>query len=321
MPQHSSFPIFMRAESYQNPKTGKPQYSAIGFYLSEKYDGQRAQWLAKENCLISRYGNRVQAPDWFIRPLLDVQYPLDGELFLGYNNWDLTGLFRSNRKQDLLWKSVKLIIFDIADQSAGTYRERRLKLESLFSERGWGRGWGSGQDGHIILIESKLAVDRSSIDAEFKKVIDKGGEGLMLNNPDRHYQDGKCDAILKYKKTMNEECIIVEYKMGNGRLSGKLGSFIVHPIEDGLAQPHRQFGLTALNESIRANYLVTHPIGTILHYRCAELTKAGIPKHPVYLGICKTVPVRLEETKAALDVQDTQAIGDSDTVSLDSFSQ
>ena len=33
-------PLFMRAESYLNRKTRKPDYSATGYFLSEKFDGQ-----------------------------------------------------------------------------------------------------------------------------------------------------------------------------------------------------------------------------------------------------------------------------------------
>ena len=269
-------PIFMRAESYLNRKTQLPEYSANGYYITEKFDGQRAQWDYETGNLISRYGNKINCPIWFLEKLRGLKCAVDGELFFGYDTWDLTGLFRSSRPDDALWKRVKFMVFDIADPNGGTYMERRKRLERLICD-----------DEHIKLVPYVIAVNRSMIEAEFKNVISRGGEGIMLNNPHYMYRDGKCAGILKYKKIMDDECVIVGYKMGNGRLNGMLGSFIVHPIEDGQPISSREFSMAGINDHIRANYKHTHPIGTLLHYRCAELTKSGKPKHPVYLGICR----------------------------------
>src|SRR6185503_14134833 len=49
-----------------------------GWWMSEKLDGVRAYWDGKQ--MLSRQGNKLHAPDWFIDKLPD--HPLDGELFL-----------------------------------------------------------------------------------------------------------------------------------------------------------------------------------------------------------------------------------------------
>jgi DNA ligase-1 len=273
----------MRAESYINRKTQQPEYAASGYYISEKFDGQRAQWDPGKQCFISRYGNTINCPQWFLNYFSGLKIPIDGELFMGYGNWDLTGIFRSQRPDETLWKKVRLILFDIADSNAGTYEARRLKLEDLNLK--W--NWEGASSGHVEIVPVRRAESRKDIEEEFKRVTARGGEGIMLNSPYHLYHDGKNSAILKYKQVMDDECVIVNYKMGNGRLAGKLGSFVVHPIEDGQPIKSREFSLAGINDAIRANYKHTHKIGTVLHYRCAELTKDGKPKHPVYLGICK----------------------------------
>jgi DNA ligase-1 len=274
-------PIFMRAESYINRKTQQPEYTASGYYISEKFDGQRAQWDPSKQCFISRYGNIISCPEWFICHFRGLTIPIDGELFMGYGNWDLTGLFRTVHPDEDMWKKVRLILFDIADVTAGTYEVRRKSLEALFLK------WNWEATGQVEVVPVRRVESRKDIEEEFKKIIALGGEGVMLNNPFRHYSDGKTSAILKYKQVMDDECVIVGYKMGNGRLSGMLGSFIVYPIVDGKPLKAREFSLAGINDSIRASYKHTHKVGTVLHYRCAELTKSGKPKHPVYLGICK----------------------------------
>ena len=288
-------PLFMRAESYVNRKTRQPDYSATGYFLSEKFDGQRAQWDPIQNQLISRYGNTITCPAWFLGHFHGLTVPVDGELFMGYGNWDLTGLFRQVNPDEGLWRRVKFIVFDIADTSAGTFIERRAKLESLYRERGWG--------GCIELATIKQVHSSEEIKEEFDKVIARGGEGVMLNSPLYTYCDGKTAGILKYKHVMDEQCLIVNYKMGKGRLDGKLGSFVVYPIENGQPQKQREFSLSGMNDAVRESYVHTHPIGTVLTYRCAEMTKDGKPKHPVYLGIyrgtCMKVPTRPKITLKA----------------------
>ena len=277
----ASAPIFMRAESYINRKTRLPEYSATGYYISEKFDGQRAQWNPDSQQLISRYGNTINCPMWFLDNFQGLTDRVDGELFMGYGNWELTGLFRTIKPDEELWKKVRFIVFDIADLNGGTYEVRRKRLSRLFHERGWDKV------PQIELVPIKVADSRKMIEEEFNKVIARGGEGIMLNSPYHLYHDGKTSGILKYKNVMEEECVVVGYKMGNGRYNGMLGSFIAHPIDDGKPIKSREFRLSGMNDSIRASYKVTHPVGTLLHYRCAEFTKDGKPKHPVYLGICR----------------------------------
>jgi len=272
-------PLFMRAESYINRKTREPEYSATGYYISEKYDGQRAQWDPEHNRLISRFGNIITCPDWFLACFKGLTVPIDGELFMGYGNWDLTGLFRQLKPDEDLWKRVKLMLFDIADPTAGTFLKRREQLERLYKDRNW------GATGFIELVNIKQMQNDKEIQEVFKAVVARGGEGVMLNSPLHTYCDGKTSAILKYKQVMDEQCIIVNYKMGKGRHYGKLGSFVVHPIENGQQFASREFCLSGMNDHIRETYLQTHPIGTILNYRCSEMTKDGKPKHPVYLGL------------------------------------
>jgi DNA ligase-1 len=283
-------PIFMRAESYINRKTRQPEYSATGYYMSEKFDGQRAQWDPVHKQIISRYGNIVNCPTWFLKYFEDITEPVDGELFMGYGNWDLTGIFRAQKPDEELWRHVRFMLFDIADPVLGSFVTRRAQLEKLYVLH-----WSDKT--HIELASIRIASSRQDIDEEFQRVIARGGEGIMLNSPHRSYSDGKTSAILKYKQVMEEECVIVGYKMGNGRLSGKLGAFLVHPIEDGQTFKAREFSLSGMNDHIREVYQRSHPIGTILHYRCAEFTKDGKPRHPVYLGICHK-PVTKQQPSA-----------------------
>jgi DNA ligase-1 len=57
-----------------------------GWWMSEKLDGVRAFWDGKQ--LLSRLGNVLHAPDWFLEGL--PQAPLDGELWLARKSFQRT---------------------------------------------------------------------------------------------------------------------------------------------------------------------------------------------------------------------------------------
>jgi DNA ligase 1 len=277
----------MKAASYIDKKTGKPLFSVSGLYMSEKYDGQRAQWDPKTKRLLSRYNNVIQAPEWFLDKFKDVGMPLDGELFFGYGKWDLTGIFRAKSSSAHLenadlWKKVKYMVFDIPDTEAGTYLERRKVLKS--------KPWI--HQAPFMLVESRLVESKASMEVYYNDILKRGGEGLMFNNPVSFYRDGRTDCILKYKPVMDDECIIVGYKPGKGRNTGKLGSFIVHPIEDGCPIKKGEFSISGVSDMVRSNYQKTHPLGTVLRYCCYDYTKCGKPRHPSYLGKCKRTVIR-----------------------------
>jgi len=277
-------PVFMRAHHYLNRKSGLPSISPHGYVLSEKYDGQRAQWDSDNQRLISRTGNIINAPQSFIDHMRGIDLPLDGELYLGYGTWDLTGIFRSKQDSNncALWKRVVFMVFDIADPTGmmGTYETRRKTLETLFD---------SGLDSKtcpIKLVPIQSVQSTKEVKLAFDEIIARGGEGVMLNDKHALYHDGKTQALLKYKTVMDEEAVIVAYKLGH---TGRMGSFVAYPIDDGNIQRAREFSIAGLTAHIKANFQRTHPLGTVITYKCTELSKTGKPKHPVLIGKCKKI--------------------------------
>lgn len=290
---------FMKAENYLDKKTKRPKYSATGMYMTEKFDGMRAQWDPVTQILASRYGNQILAPQWFLDFFKEIQIPLDGELFFGYGNWGMTGVCRAKTQQALhdnepVWRRAKYLVFDVPDPDSGTYLERMSVLEHSHGVSAWG-----SDDTPIWLIPRQLVTSTAVMETYYKAVLDRGGEGIMLNNPVSFYVSGRTDNILKYKPIMDDECVIVGYKPGKGRNTGRLGSFVVHPIEDGNPIPGREFSISGMTDLVRSSYKRTHPIGTILRYSCMEYTKTGKPRHPVYLGICRK-PVTVEQEQLSI---------------------
>ena len=277
----------MKALNYFDKKNGKALYSPIGWYMTEKFDGQRAQWCPESKSLISRYGNVINAPSWFIEQLSFFNLPLDGELFMGYNSWHMTGIFRAKsfKSNNDLWRKARFMVFDIPDIDIGDYVDRMKVLDSIFQTF---KAVTHNSTQYILPVNRILIKTKTQLNDFYQDILSRGGEGAMINSPTGFYCDGRTSHILKLKPVMDDECIIVGYKEGNGRNVGKLGSFIVHPIEDGVPNPKKEFGISGVSDLIRSSYKKTHPIGTVLSYACSDYTeKSGKPRHPRYLGKCK----------------------------------
>ena len=83
---------------------------------------------------------------------------------------------------------------------------------------------------------------------------------------------------------------------GEGRLNGLLGSIKCELLTDG--KPNgifTQIG-TGFNDSQRENYKNEKsqeyiPIGSIVSFSYMEMTKDGVPRHPVYRGIRDDIKV------------------------------
>lgn len=65
------------------------------------------------------------------------------------------------------------------------------------------------------------------LDEWLDKIVDKGGEGVMLRDPDGYYECGKRSSnLLKYKKLQTMDLRIIDFNWGNGKYANAIGSFV-----------------------------------------------------------------------------------------------
>ena len=62
---------------------------------------------------------------------------------------------------------------------------------------------------------------------EMDKIVDEGGEGVMLRDPNSMYEAKRSDKLLKVKKFDDSEATIIGHEKGEGRLVGLLGAIRV----------------------------------------------------------------------------------------------
>jgi DNA ligase-1 len=234
-----------------------------GWWMSEKLDGQRAYWDGKQ--FWSRLGNLIHVPDWFLAGLPPV--PLDGEMWLGRGQFQRTsGLVRRQDKHEF-WREIKYVIFDAPAQD-DPFEARLQFLQGLLRRNDLA---------HVQLLEQKQCQSIDHLRQELEAVEALGGEGLMLRMPGSKYVAGRSATLLKVKTFHDAEATVVGYQAGAGRHKGRMGALQV-VLDSGV---RFEVG-TGFSDAERAN---PPPVGSRIRFRYQELTEAGIPRFPSYLGL------------------------------------
>lgn len=260
------------------------KHDPIGMIASEKLDGNRCFWDGgvtrgqrtidvpwasihhpktgelKDKIkpvatgLWSRYGNPIQAPDWFLDRL--PPEPLDGELYAGRGNFQLTQtIVRRDDPDEGNWSKIQFIAFGAPTfrsvfqsgliKNPNFHRDLSESVCKLYvKERGFGyheyeRTYAEELDvldglfrqyisDSFNIVDTELIENMVELDNWLKGVVREGGEGLMLRDPDSVWFPKRRPFLLKVKPRHDAEATIVGFTAGKkgktGQLLGKLGT-------------------------------------------------------------------------------------------------
>jgi DNA ligase-1 len=253
----SGAPPLLLAERWDNAA------DLSGWWMSETLDGVRAFWDGKQ--FVSRQGNLYHAPDWFVEGLPDV--PLDGELWLGRKKFQrAVSIARRQDKSDH-WRELRYVVFDAPTQTGG-FEERLGFLADLFART---KAQFAVEHAH------ERCRDLSHLRSELARIEGLGGEGLMLREPGSQYAVGRSATLLKVKTFHDAEATVLRHLPGEGRHKGRLGALLVE-----LPNGTRFSVGTGFSDAERAN---PPPVGSTITFRYQELSEAGVPRFPSFVGV------------------------------------
>lgn len=221
----------MLAKKYQD--TFREQY----YYIQEKLDGNRCIAYYDYNegryRFMSRSGKELKVNfnmDWVEKWVSECDYgereypTFDGEVMTlehaGSRDFNRTSGAINGKYTDK--SGLHYFIYDIVAPKL-KYEQRKEILDSITY---------TGPDCQILPVLDKIWVwpnhdYNCALDVWLDKITDKGGEGIMLRDPDGYYQCGKrSDGLLKYKKTQTMDLRIIDFNFGNGKYEGAIGSFV-----------------------------------------------------------------------------------------------
>jgi DNA ligase-1 len=233
------------------------------YYVSEKLDGIRGRWNG--SALITRSGNIINAPTWFIKNF--PQQTMEGELWLARNSFAKTAsiILRKTPNED--WRNIKFMLFDLPEHK-GTFSQRLSELRLLVDV--------IASPNLQVIPQFKLA-NKSELMQKLDELVEQGAEGLMLNHHNAYYQDGRSASLLKLKKHQDAEARVIEHIPGKGKYKNMLGSLLVE-LDSGL-----QFKIGSGFSDLQRQE--PPQINTVITFKYYGLTARGIPRFASFLRV------------------------------------
>lgn len=287
----------------------------------------------------SRYGNPIMAPDWFLNQL--PACPLDGELWAGRGNFQTLRSIVARDNPDERWRDVQFAVFGSPPMSE-VFGDGLIKnsnfVHSMQAERNKSFIMGRLEHGlleHFTSLTGKITFDEelaflnsmipsdgstvvylhgqcklpqdrtqaeAALDTFFKKILDNGGEGVMIRDPSSVWTPKRVDKLLKWKPFSDDAGTLVGFTSGRktdkgSKLLGMIGALILDyngkPLElAGLTDEERRFSTYDMEkyaaehpgENMPASFTAKHfTIGQQVEFRYRELSDDGIPKDARYL--------------------------------------
>ena len=227
------------------------------YWKSEKLDGIRAIWTGKR--LVTRNGNPIHAPEWFVEPL--PPYPLEGELWAGRGNYHLVQqTVLDTKPTDAAWRKIDYMLFDMPE-AAGDYQKRYHNV--IYFTR------ASKRD-HIKYIEHTPIKSETELFGYLDSIDSAKGEGVMLRKITSRYQAGRSNDLLKLKKHQDAEARVVGYKVGRGKYHGLMGALLVQ-LDSGI-----KFYIGSGFSDIQRKD--PPELGSVITFRYNGYTQNGVPK-------------------------------------------
>ncbi len=233
-----------------------------GWVMSEKLDGIRAYWNGKK--LLTRNGKDIYLPSWFTKDF--PPFELDGELWTKRKNFEYISSVVLGSAYPENWERFTYNIFEVPNAKGGLF-ERLSKVKPYESK--------------ILKIIPQIKVKNKDHLQKFLKEIEaKGGEGVVVRDPNSLYISKRTSKALKVKSFYDTECKVIRHIKGHGKFKGMLGSLECR-LENGTLF---KIGSGFTNQE-RKN---PPPIGSIITFKYKEFTKYGKPRFPVFLRIRKS---------------------------------
>ena len=304
-----SIPFMLAKEYYHEmpkPKADQEYNPPVGWLLSEKYDGYRARFMGSPGGgkrFMSRQNKLFHSPNWF-KEAMPPGVNLDGELWVGREDFQKMGLVRKKKPEPQEWTIVKYIVYDLPDIDA-PFSDRIKELKKIVKNntlrwsiirKNMGEPYASLECPIQMATQTKVK-SLTHLDELYQTILQKGGEGVMVKDPSSSYENKRSNYMLKYKPTFDAEAIIIDYKKGQGKYKGMLGGFICKQLTNHdtyMSIDHNEnhiFAMSGMDDDVRKTYKQTHPIGTIISYECSGKTDTGKPRFARYVRVREDVTV------------------------------
>ena len=289
---------YMRCSGYNKGAIQKWLDKGDGVIAQEKMDGMFVVINPTEHYIRTRAGKYFN-PDLFPQVWEDLSFAVGsnrvfhGEI-LTYNNGVLNarevsnGILNSTLKKDTDPGEYKIFIWDCVSENSEdgmadfTPYEKRFKC--VFQQI-------TGKVCFPVLYKEIACME--DIEAFYKEILQKGGEGLVIKNATAPWENKTSKFQLKMKQEVDVDLKIVGFQAGKGKFTGMVGSVICESA-DGLLQ----VDCSGMNDSTR-QYITNNQqslLNTIICVKANSVMENTGKKHSLFLP--RFVELREDKTEA-----------------------
>ncbi len=256
-----SFSLFAKPQPLMLANVYQQGIVLDDYWVSEKYDGVRAFWDGKQ--LWSRSGHLISAPQFFTEHF--PTQPLDGELWIARQQFArVSGIVRT-KNAGQAWRQVKFMVFDLP-KSPLTFDSRLVHLTELLQNT---------HSEFLKPVEQFKVATHQQLMLLLDEYIANGSEGLMLHKGSALYHATRSDDLLKLKRFVDADAVVIEHIPGKGKYKDMMGALLVKN------QAGQIFKIgTGFSDQERQN---PPKIGSVISYKYTGYTKTGLPRFAVYL--------------------------------------
>jgi len=246
--------------SLQHAQIYKDQ-NITGWVMSEKLDGIRGYWNGQ--AMFTKSGRALYPPREFTKNF--PPFALDGELWS--RRQDFEYIQSHVLKQKDQWENINYYIFEVP-QATGDFYARLDKAEEWFQKH---------SNYHVHIIPQHISKGTTDLNDYLDEVVSKGGEGVMIKNPDLDYISGRTSTILKVKRAQDMEGKVLMVNLNDSKtimksLTLELTNGIRFKLGNGFSDDQRKEPPT---------------IGSKVTFKYYGFTKYGKPKFASFIRIQK----------------------------------
>lgn len=256
--QANSKPPIQLAKPYKQPVLIQE------YFVSEKLDGIRGYWTGKH--LLTRSGKLINTPEFFTQDWPN--FPLDGEIWLARTSFETTlSIVRKQEPIGQEWQKLTFMVFDLPAHK-GRFIERVEAMQALGD---------NNTNMHLKVIKQHKFHDHKNLLAYFERIVDEGGEGLMLHHQNALYHIGRTANIMKLKPFDDADGEVIEHLPGKGKYKGMLGAIRVKTA-DGI--------IFKIGSGFSDNERESPPeVGSIVTFKYSGKTRQGVPRFASFLRV------------------------------------
>jgi DNA ligase-1 len=252
--------------------------------VSTKIDG--ARMVAQKSGLWTRNGKEYKSCPHIsdiLKPLFDKHpnFIIDGEIYAPNLNFEsVMSLVKKTKPEpeDIIEseKTAQYWVFDgIVDDTSLGFKDRFKIIQDEIKSI-------VGKNKSIVFVKTEEVNSHEEIETKHNEFVSQGFEGLMIRIPDSIYQNKRSKYLLKYKKFLDSEFIVVDILEGKGQRNGLAGNVLLKT-KDG-----KEFGAGIRGDENYYKEILKNKkkyIGGKATIRYQEETNFGVPRFPVVIEL------------------------------------